>query len=580
VAEPAVIDADVAVVGAGPAGIVVALELARAGHRVVLAESGGERFDPEVQRLGDALTDDPYHVEMSLTTRRQVGGASNLWGGRCVPFDPIDFEPRPIVGETRWPVAYEEIGPYLARACEWSRCGDAVFDAGELAGLAGRAIVPGFVNGDVRASELERWSLPTNFGRLYRGALRSSPLIRLETGLTCTEIVPREDGSPEGGWSVDHLLARGRRGRVVAIRAKRYVIAAGGLESTRLLFASDRFHEGGIGNHSGHLGRWYMAHLEARVARVRFSTPPERTIFDHERDRDGVYVRRRFTLAPRVQREERLPNVALWLVNPSIGDPSHGSGILSFAYLMLASPLGRHFVAEGIRREHIKTDRPASIRAHLRNVMRDLGPATAFAASFGYRRYLRRGRKAPGFFVRSSANVYPLLYHAEHLPHRQSFVEPSGERDALGMPRLRTHLRFGEEEVRDVRRVHEVLDRSLRAQGLGRVELVVEDVEGAVRDGLFGGYHQAGTTRMSALPEDGVVDGNLAVHGFDDLFVASSSAFPTSGQANSTLTLIAFAVRLADRLSAELRDDPLSVPGPAPRRQAIGSLPLERGSRA
>ena len=577
-AEPVTIEADVAVVGAGPAGIVVALELARAEQSVVLLESGGEDFDTEIQQLGDTLDGDPHHVEMSLTTRRQVGGASNLWGGRCVPFDPVDFEPRPIADEARWPVGYEELSRYLPRACEWCRCGEAVFDAGDLPELAGRAIVPGFVDGELRASELERWSLPTNFGRLYRGALKRAPSLRLETGLTCTEIVPRADPSRAGGWSVERLLAR-RGGEPVTVRAKRYVIAAGGLESTRLLFASDRLHPGGIGNHAGHLGRWYMAHVEARVARVRFTTPPDRTIFDHERDADGVYVRRRFTLAPRVQLEERLPNVALWLVNPTIGDPSHGSGILSFVYLMLVSPLGRHFVAEGIRREHTKTERPASIRAHLRNVARDLGPATAFAASFGYRRFVRRGRKAPGFFVRSSANVYPLLYHAEHLPHRQSFVEPSDERDALGMPRLRTHLHFSEEDVGNVRRVHEVLDRSLRAQGLGSVEFVCEDVEQAVRGRLFGGFHQAGTTRMSALPEDGVVDGNLAVHGFDDLFVASSSTFPTSGQANSTLMLIAFAVRLADRLSGELRAGALVVSEPAARRKAT-SPPFARGSRA
>jgi choline dehydrogenase-like flavoprotein len=544
------IDADVAVVGAGPAGIVLALELARAGHRVVLLESGGERFDPDVQRLGDTVGGDRHHVATSLATRRQVGGASNLWGGRCVPFDPIDFEPRPLVGETRWPVSHEEISRYLARACEWCLCGEAVFEAGGVPELAGRTIVPGFIDGEVRASALERWSLPTNFGRVYRSALADSPALRLETGLTCTEIVPRP--SDDGIGSVDHLEARRSDRQTVAVRAARYVIAAGGLESTRLLFASTREHPEGIGNHSNHLGRWYMAHVEARVARVRFTTPPAATIHGYERDAEGVYIRRRFTFTPEAQREQRLPNVAIWLVNPEVGDAAHGSGILSLVYLMLISPFGRRFVAEGIRQAHVKTSSPTTVRAHLRNVLRDLGPATAFALTFGYRRFVRRGRKVPGFFVRSAANVYPLLYHGEHLPHWESFVEPTAERDALGMPRLRTRLHFGDDDVRNVRRALEALDRTLRRQGLGRVEFLYDDVEEAVRSQLFGGYHQAGTTRMSALPEDGVVDRNLAVHGFDDLFIASSSTFPTSSQANSTFMLIAFALRLADHLAREL----------------------------
>jgi choline dehydrogenase-like flavoprotein len=295
-----------------------------------------------------------------------------------------------------------------------------------------------------------------------------------------------------------------------------------------------------------------MAHVEARIGRVRFSTDPERTVYGHERDADGVYVRRRFTVDPAVQASAGLPNVAMWPVNPEVGDASHGSGVLSFVYLMLVSPLGSRFVAEGIRQAHIKTRRPTTVRAHLRNLTRDFWPAARFAAEFGYRRFLRRGRKVPGFYVPSATNAYPLLYHGEHLPHWESRIEPTPERDALGMPRLRTHLHFSDRDVESARRAHEVLDRSLRAQGLGEVEMLYDDVEGAVREQLFGGYHQAGTTRMSSRCGDGVVDRNLAVHGFDDLFVASSSTFPTSSQANSTFTLTAFAVRLADRLATEL----------------------------
>ncbi|MGA8746096.1 MAG: GMC oxidoreductase [Solirubrobacterales bacterium] len=553
--ERDLVQADVAIVGAGPAGIVISLELARAGHKVVLLESGEAQFDPEAQSLSDIVGDDPHHVEMSLASRRQVGGASNIWGGRCVPFDPVDFEQRPVTGDIKWPVDYGEIEPFIQRACDWCRCGRANFDASQIPELATRTLVPGFEDGEVRGSQLERWSLPTNFGHVYREALECTPSLRIETGLTCTEIVTNAETSATNTRSVDHLEARAKDGRRVEVRASRYVVAAGGLGSTRLLLASTRHDSDGIGNHSGHLGRWYMAHVEVRVGRVHFTTHPDQTIHGHERDADGVYVRRRFTLSPETQRNRCLPNVAIWLVNPEVGDASHRNGILSLVYLMLISPLGRYFVAEGIRRAHIRTRRPTTIRAHLRNVIRHLGPATVFAANFGYRRYLRRGRKVPGFFVASAANVYPLLYHGEHLPNWNSYVELAEERDSCGMPRLRTHLHFSDTDVRSVRRAHEVLDRSLRRQALGHVEMLYDDVEGAVREQLFGGYHQAGTTRMSAHPEHGVVDGNLAVHGFRDLFVASSSTFPVSSQANSTFTLITFAVRLADHLSEELRSE-------------------------
>ena len=91
--------ADLAVVGAGPAGIVVALEIARQGFDVLLVESGYESFDPDVQNLAEAAEwDTKLHSPMSWTTRRQVGGTSVIWGGRCVPFDEVDFDRRPYIG--------------------------------------------------------------------------------------------------------------------------------------------------------------------------------------------------------------------------------------------------------------------------------------------------------------------------------------------------------------------------------------------------------------------------------------------------------------------------------------------------
>jgi hypothetical protein len=568
----ATLEAEVAIVGAGPAGITLALELADAGHRVLLIESGGDGYDGGAQRLSDTVGKDAAHVPMSLATRRQIGGASNLWAGRCVPFDPVDFEPREIVGEARWPVDYADVESYFSRACKWCMCGEPIFDADRLPGLADVALIPGWPEGDVRTTSLERWSLPTNFGRVYRRRLAASPFVTLVSGLTCTEVVC----SPAGD-SVDHLVARTLTNTRCEIRAKRYVLACGGVESTRLLLASDEHHPGGIGNHSGHLGRWYMTHLGASIAQVRFNTPADQTIYGFERDRDGVYVRRRFTFSRDYLVEHDLPNVAMWLENPEISDPSHGNEILSFIYMVLASPLGRYFIAEGIRRRKIDTRTPVSYGRHLRNVLRNLPRATRFALSFGYERFLRQGHKVPGVFVPSASNVYRLYYHGEHLPHRDSCVSLTSELDGLGMPRIRTRLRFADEDIRGALRAHEHFDRYLRRYGLGRLEYVYDDPAAALREQLLDGYHQAGTTRMSARAQDGVLNAQLAVHGFDDLFVASSSAFVTSGQANSTFMIVVFALRLADHLHHTLRRRVAAAVGHA--NGLVGDMTADHRSR-
>jgi choline dehydrogenase-like flavoprotein len=553
--EGELLQADVAVVGSGPAGITTALELENHGLSVVLIESGRRQFEGETQDLGDAaIEDETRHAPMSMTTRRVLGGASSVWGGRCVPFDPIDFASRPFV-DGEWPVNDEELVPLYGRACELFVCGRPAFSVAEMPQLP-PSIVPGLEDGDVLSSTFERWSLPTDFGQVYYARLEQSRDLRVVTGLTCTQIVAEPSRQ-----AVSRLVAKTLSGKTVAVKARSYVLACGGLETTRLLLASRDGSGRAIGDHSGHLGRWYMGHLEGSIANVRFTTPPRETIYGYERDIDRVYVRRRISTHPDVQVREQLPNIVCWLANPDLPDASHRDGALSLAYLLLSSPLGR-VLSPPAQRAAMTGERVPGVpygpvkrspfREHLRNITRDLPGAIGFALDFGPKRFLVRGRRAPGFFVKRSDNVYPLQFHGEHLPSFDSRVSLDDSRDQLDLPRLRIDVRFSDADVDGVVQAHELWDRHLRAQGVGSLEYTDDDRAAAVSSCLGAGFHQSGTTRMSADPADGVLTPDLAVHGFDDLYVASSSAFVTSGQANSTFMIVVFAIRLAQHLRSRL----------------------------
>jgi choline dehydrogenase-like flavoprotein len=549
------LSADVAVIGAGPAGIVTALEMADAGFDVVLLESGQESYSAETQALADAAELDPQrHAAMSLATRRQVGGASTIWGGRCVPFDPVDFERRPWISDAAWPVSLDELTPYFQRACDWFACGRAVFDATETDCLP-PSIVPGLPNDEVRSSSLERWSPPLRFGSAYADRIRRSPRLRLVTGATCTEIVLTANDA-----NVDHLACRTLGGGEFRVRTRRYIVACGGLESTRLLLASRDSSGRAIGDQSDHLGRWYMAHLEGIVASIRFDAPGAQPIHGYEQDADGVFVRRRFSLSRSHQETHELPNIAAWLVHPELMDARHESGVLSLSYLALTSPLGGRLAPEALRLAFTGEQVPgvpfgvgerSRTAAHLRNIVSDPWDTIRFVADYGVSRVTGR-RRAPGFEISSPENVYPLQYHGEHRPHRDSRVTLADERDRLGVPKLRIDVRFSDADVDGVVRAHEQWDGYLRRHGAGRVEYLVDDVGEAIRDRLGGGFHQSGTTRMSTRPEHGVVDADLAIHGLPTVHVASSSTFPTSSQANSTFMIVVFALRLVDHLKRSL----------------------------
>jgi choline dehydrogenase-like flavoprotein len=170
---------------------------------------------------------------------------------------------------------------------------------------------------------------------------------------------------------------------------------------------------------------------------------------------------------------------------------------------------------------------------------------------FIWRRYFAK-RKLPVFFVRSSSNHYALHYHGEHLPNRLSRVCLSHQRDELGLRRLKIDIRYSDGDVESVLRTHDIVDAHLRKLGVGYLEYQHDDVSQAIQHQARDGIHQIGTTRMSARPDQGVVDPHCRVHTVGNLFVASSSVFPTSGQANPTLTIVALSLRLADHLRARL----------------------------
>ena len=315
-----------------------------------------------------------------------------------------------------------------------------------------------------------------------------------------------------------------------------------------------------------------MGHVGGVIANVRFCTPPRSTVFGYERDIDGTYVRRRFSIASEAQRTHELPNTIAFLANPDLADHRHRNGILSFAYLTLRSPLGElvtpaaqrlSVAGGGVPGRTADSAARTSVRAHLMNVARDCPSVARFAVGFGTRRFLAGGRKIPGFFsAYSGENCYPLQYHGEQIPNRQSRVSLASDRDSVGMPRLNIDLRFSQADVDGILRCHEVWDEYLRKNGCGRLEYVSPDPSSAVWSRLGAGSHQLGTTRMASKAEDGVVNEHLAVHGMANLFVASSSVLLTSSQANPTFMVIVLALRLADRLKLIL-GGPVIVQKPA-----------------
>jgi choline dehydrogenase-like flavoprotein len=232
---------------------------------------------------------------------------------------------------------------------------------------------------------------------------------------------------------------------------------------------------------------------------------------------------------------------------PRITDPRHRNGVLSGLFL------ARRFISyEYAKRLNDGTaSTPGLYARHLFNVVSDPFDTCAFLAHWIARRSLAE-RKFPSVILRNRSNRFSLEMHGEQAPRADSRVTLTERTDALGMPQLRVDWRCGREDIESVDRTLGLIARELENTGAGRLEYdrgtLEEDL---MRFGAYGGHH-IGTARMGTDPRTSVVNADCQVHSVRNLFVAGSAVFPTSSQANPTLTLIALSLRLGKHLSRRL----------------------------
>ncbi|MGE5506175.1 MAG: GMC oxidoreductase [Actinomycetota bacterium] len=532
------LEADVAVVGAGPAGITLSGELLGSGLSVLLLEAGGEKGAAELDPFHGEVVDLERHPQLVLYRRRGLGGTSALWGGRCVPFDPIDLEERPHVPWSGWPMDWAELRRWYDKAAAWCEAGPFRFRAGEA--LAGRPpMVPGLASDQVDIDGLERFSPPTRFGSRYRSMMAAAPDLRVVLSAACVGVDMAESGRAVAG-----LRMASAPGRGFTVAARHTVLAAGGLETPRLMLAS------GLGQGRPTLGRFYMCHIEGKAAVARFPDPAK-VVFAYERDPKGIYCRRFFAVKAPAQRRLGLTNTILRFEPPVVADPAHGSPVLSALYLvhtLLEPEYGRKVASYNFRAGAEQEVRP-SLARHLGNVLGGLPELARFAIDWGWRHSLA-ARKLPYIALKPRDGAYAVDYNAEQVPNPDSRVMLGEGVDAFGMPRLKVDWRITETDLAGIVGTHRLLAAELAACGAGRLDVD----EAAILDGYkAAASHHIGTARMADDPARGVVDRHCRVHGIDNLYLASSAVFPTSSHANPTLTIVALAARLAAHLAQRVR---------------------------
>ena len=515
------IEADVCVVGAGAAGLALAQALPTRLDVVVL-ESGGFRYEAETQDLYAGKNEGAdYPIETSRL--RYFGGTTNHWGGNVRPLDPIDFTQRPWIPDSGWPIGRNDLDAHYQQARAFLGLPPDVFDARtwEAPGLPPLPLGTASVENNVFPSVVPSGR---RLGPVHRQSILSAANVRLVTHANLLEIQASEDATHVTGLRVGTL-----GGVRFTTRARAYVLAAGGIENARLLLLSDQVHPSGLGNQRDLVGRYFADHHVVWPAGLLLLSDPSRSLgFYDERSRGGEALGRGvLTVSEEAQRDHHLNNMR-FQIGPRVP--------LDQAILRQRAARSARAGYRALRDGEL----PDDLEWHVANVIGDFDELVTGAYLLGRHR---------GDYP--SWHVY-LIGIGEPRPHRDSRVRLGSELDALGQRRVVVDWQWHHEDLDSFRRAVGLVSEDMAASGIGRVRDAIPDDFDPSPFRASPHSHHMGTTRMHDDPARGVVDRNGRVHGIDNLYVAGSSVFPTFGNANPTLTILALTFRLAEHLQGGL----------------------------
>ncbi len=493
-----VISCDICIIGSGPVGLSLASELASSPYKVVILESGGEMPLPEQQLLneGNVELQGPFNFKQKIDGYltqgrvRSIGGTGNAWGGYCAPFDEFDFKKRSWIPGSGWPITKEELIPFEKRAAQWMELGN--FQSEQF----NKKDPPFFPSSDsvIRTKIFHRHPIRLHFK--YLPEIKKSTQVDLIHHATVTHLQASSSGN-----KIEVLRVQSTKEHGFKVKARKVVLAAGGIENTRLLLCSNDIHKKGIGNQFNQLGAYFMEHIHTEMNMLYLNqkpTPSAFKLFDEFRmdvDKKPLGL---LGVQPEFLENERLLN----------------------SYAMLK-----------------ETDfEDSRLNSFDRSVIKQTPTLN----------------KTTG-----TGSIYSLIMITEQMPNKESQIILDSTKDALGLPRIRINWKASELDIKSPLRTMELIGSKLIAAYGGRMKFQA-DLKTYLKQSYYtwptmGGFHHMGVTRMGEDPKNGVVDANCQLFDVKNCFVAGSSVFPTAGAVNPTFTAVALAVRLADHLKKSLK---------------------------
>ena len=507
---------DVCITGGGPAGISLALELSDGGLKVCLVESGGKTNKIKNQKLNKVKNIGIHYKDLSIQRSRFLGGASNLWGGNCIPLDPFDFR-KTSVREESWPFQYESLEKYIKKAEKLMDIDNFAFgrDIQEKINLP-------LKNGENDQFEWKVWKFcdfPFKFSLRFFERLESDKNITVILNANLVDVETADEKKYITAATFKTLT-----GKICKIKASDFVLACGGVENARLLL---NFHERKSLNITA----------EARLLGKNFAEHPNATVgYLIGKNAKNVYANH----AIKYLDGNRAVKAGLGIKI----ETREKFGLLNGIISIWPIPIESKTFSRARSLLQLLKNRELSFKTLFTAIM--VMPSIPLLVPHIYKRF--KGRPIN---VIHEINRFDVRLMSETYPNTESCVNLIDDLDTLGIKRASLNWQLSSKDR------HSFIEIAKLAKNHFEKE---EDVELVLHDWIFdetkdwtsyintnGHYgHHMGTTKMGSSSLNSVVDQNSKVHSMDNLYIAGSSVFPTFGYANPTLTIVALSIKLAE----------------------------------
>ena len=517
VVEPKSFHYDLCIIGAGVAGIICAAEASKkfTSKKIVLIESG----DFGLNSTHNYSLKKLQHSQLPITQNSReftVGGTSSTWGGVTSHFEEFEIKDRKNFGHNDWPIRYDELVKYYKMAS--LKYG--------FANTLGSEVNAGNFFEDFHKRKFLAHPEPINYKKYLPSEVDLIFNAHVKTMRSNQDLVERID------------IVQCERKVVSSVYAQKFILSAGGIETIKLLLNSLKRDELQVGKERALIGKFFMNHPKNEYGEIHLSTTVDFSPYVGN-FKKGLYQYTGISLPRQIQINEKLLNhyVRFEPILPWKNDKWVG-WVITFLSNKKAM-LKLFFRLYKNKEVQLLDFSETGDEEHLSNLKSD-GKLKSFMLVLKYL-YYRLTNKRP------NVTKLKIRNYQEMEPRFENCIELTDQQDTIGNFQVKVNHQLSQREKDTMYKLHHMINQYLKENQLGKLnaELTTKDGQWAISSDAA---HHMGGTIMGSEPENSVVNSELRMHSLKNVYIASSSVFPTSGSQNPTYTIGALACMLIDKM--------------------------------